>query len=103
MLERGLLLALRFTLDHYVNLRPAKLYPGVQSPLDVADVAPNGIDFVVVREGTEGPYTGNGGVLRVGTPARDRDRGRASTRGSASSAWSATPSRTARARDRAST
>lgn len=69
VLERGVLLPLRFALDHYVNLRPAKLYPGVSSPLDVARVAPDGIDFVVVREGTEGPYTGNGGALRVGTPA----------------------------------
>src|SRR4051794_15695034 len=69
VLERGLLLRLRFTLDHFVNLRPARLYPGVSSPLDVARVAPGGIDFVVVREGTEGPYTGNGGALRVGTPA----------------------------------
>src|SRR4051812_27011894 len=60
VLERGLLLRLRFTLDHFVNLRPARLYPGVSSPLDVARVAPGGIDFVVVREGTEGPYTGNG-------------------------------------------
>ncbi|HET7397733.1 MAG TPA: 3-isopropylmalate dehydrogenase [Intrasporangium sp.] len=68
VLERGVLLPLRFALDHYVNLRPAKLFPGVASPLDVARVAPDGIDFVVVREGTEGPYTGNGGVLRVGTP-----------------------------------
>ncbi|KRC89419.1 3-isopropylmalate dehydrogenase [Terrabacter sp. Root85] len=69
VLERGVLLPLRFALDHYVNLRPAKLFPGVASPLDVARVAPDGIDFVVVREGTEGPYTGNGGALRVGTPA----------------------------------
>ncbi|OFE16742.1 3-isopropylmalate dehydrogenase [Humibacillus sp. DSM 29435] len=69
VLERGVLLPLRFALDHYVNLRPAKLFPGVTSPLDVARVAPDGIDFVVVREGTEGPYTGNGGALRVGTPA----------------------------------
>jgi 3-isopropylmalate dehydrogenase len=69
VLERGVLLPLRFALDHFVNLRPAKLYPGVSSPLDVARVAPDGIDFVVVREGTEGPYTGNGGALRVGTPA----------------------------------
>jgi len=68
VLERGVLLPLRFALDHYVNLRPAKLFPGVSSPLDVARVAPDGIDFVVVREGTEGPYTGNGGALRVGTP-----------------------------------
>ncbi|MER7071328.1 3-isopropylmalate dehydrogenase [Terrabacter sp. NPDC000476] len=68
VLERGVLLPLRFALDHYVNLRPAKLFPGVASPLDVARVAPDGIDFVVVREGTEGPYTGNGGALRVGTP-----------------------------------
>ncbi|KRC31311.1 MULTISPECIES: 3-isopropylmalate dehydrogenase [Oerskovia] len=64
VLERGLLLKLRFALDHYVNLRPGKLYPGVKSPL--AD--PGEIDFVVVREGTEGPYVGNGGALRVGTP-----------------------------------
>src|SRR6478609_11382590 len=69
VLERGLLLRLRFELDHYVNLRPARLYPGVTSPLAVERVAPNGIDFVVVREGTEGPYVGNGGALRVGTPA----------------------------------
>jgi 3-isopropylmalate dehydrogenase len=69
VLERGVLLPLRFALDHYVNLRPSKLFPGVASPLDVARVAPDGIDFVVVREGTEGPYTGNGGALRVGTPA----------------------------------
>jgi 3-isopropylmalate dehydrogenase len=64
VLERGLLLTLRFALDHHVNLRPSKLYPGVQSPL-AGDPT---IDFVVVREGTEGPYTGNGGVIRVGTP-----------------------------------
>jgi 3-isopropylmalate dehydrogenase len=64
VLERGLLLKLRFALDHHVNLRPGRLYPGVSSPL--SDVS--GIDFVVVREGTEGPYTGNGGALRVGTP-----------------------------------
>src|SRR6478736_6205570 len=69
VLERGLLLRLRFTLDHFVNLRPARLYPGVTSPLAVERVAPNGIDFVVVREGTEGPYVGNGGALRAGTPA----------------------------------
>ena len=64
VLERGLLLRLRFELDHYVNLRPARLYPGVRSPL--AD--PGEIDFVVVRESTEGPYVGNGGAIRVGTP-----------------------------------
>ena len=68
VLERGVLLPIRFALDHFVNLRPATLYPGVASPLDVARVAPNGIDFVVVREGTEGPYVGNGGLLRAGTP-----------------------------------
>ena len=66
ILERGLLLKLRFELDHYVNLRPVKLLPGVKSPL--ADVTPEDIDMVVVREGTEGPYTGVGGVLRNGTP-----------------------------------
>src|SRR6476620_677171 len=64
VLERGLLLKLRFALDHHVNLRPARLYPGVATPL-AGDPA---IDFVVVREGTEGPYAGNGGVLRKGTP-----------------------------------
>ena len=64
VLERGLLLKLRFSLDHYVNLRPAKLYPGVTSPL----ANPGDVDFVVVREGTEGPYVGNGGSVRTGTP-----------------------------------
>ncbi|MEO7423089.1 MAG: 3-isopropylmalate dehydrogenase [Ornithinibacter sp.] len=68
VLERGVLLPLRFALEHYVNLRPARLYPGVPSPLAVERVAPGGIDFVVVREGTEGPYVGNGGSLRAGTP-----------------------------------
>ena len=63
VLERGLLLRLRFALDHYVNLRPGRLYPGVRSPL--AD--PGEVDFVVVREGTEGPYVGNGGTIRAGT------------------------------------
>ena len=64
ILERGLLLKMRFALDHHVNLRPSKLYPGVESPLK----NPGDIDFVVVREGTEGAYTGNGGAIRVGTP-----------------------------------
>lgn len=64
ILERGLLLRLRFELDHYVNLRPSRIYPGAVSPL----AQPGEVDFVVVREGTEGPYTGNGGALRVGTP-----------------------------------
>jgi 3-isopropylmalate dehydrogenase len=64
ILERGLLLRLRFELDHHVNLRPAKLFPGVSTPL----AGEPEIDFVVVREGTEGPYAGNGGVLRKGTP-----------------------------------
>src|SRR3954463_1966173 len=64
VLERGLLLRLRFELDHHVNLRPARLYPGVNTPL----AGEPAIDFVVVREGTEGPYAGNGGVLRKGTP-----------------------------------
>ncbi|WP_018655348.1 3-isopropylmalate dehydrogenase [Actinomadura flavalba] len=66
VLERGLLLRARFELDHYVNLRPVKLFPGVATPL--AGVGPDDIDMVVVREGTEGPYTGVGGVLRKGTP-----------------------------------
>lgn len=64
VLERGLLLRLRFELDHHINLRPGRLYPGVKSPL----AGDPKIDFVVVREGTEGPYTGNGGAIRVGTP-----------------------------------
>jgi len=67
VLERGLLLRLRFELDHYVNLRPVRLYPGVATPL--ADVRPEAVNMLVVREGTEGPYAGAGGVLRKGTPA----------------------------------
>ncbi|MEN2740665.1 3-isopropylmalate dehydrogenase [Microbacterium sp. X-17] len=63
-IERGLLLKLRFDLDHYVNLRPTKLYPGAPGPL----ASPGEVDFVVVREGTEGPYVGNGGSIRRGTP-----------------------------------
>src|SRR6201996_801536 len=66
VLERNLLLRLRFELDHYVNLRPVRLLPGVTSPL--AEGTPETIDMVVVREGTEGPYTGAGGVMRRGTP-----------------------------------
>lgn len=62
-IERGLLLKLRFSLDHYANLRPTRVYPGVPSPL--AD--PGEVDFLVVREGTEGPYVGNGGAIRQGT------------------------------------
>jgi 3-isopropylmalate dehydrogenase len=63
-IERGLLLKLRFELDHYVNLRPTKVHVDGASPL--AD--PGDVDFVVVREGTEGPYVGNGGSIRKGTP-----------------------------------
>ncbi|WP_017611354.1 3-isopropylmalate dehydrogenase [Nocardiopsis xinjiangensis] len=66
VLERGLLLKLRFDFDHYINLRPVRLFPGVSTPL--AGVAPEDIDMLVVREGTEGPYAGAGGVLRKGTP-----------------------------------
>ncbi len=65
ILERGLLLKLRFAFDHYVNLRPARLSPGVISPLATT----KGIDFIVVREGTEGAYAGAGGVLAEGTAA----------------------------------
>ena len=64
VLERGIILKLRFGLEHGVNLRPSKLYPGVSSPL----ANPGDIDFIVVREGTEGSYTGQGGTLREGTP-----------------------------------
>ncbi|MGH3430696.1 MAG: 3-isopropylmalate dehydrogenase, partial [Mycobacteriales bacterium] len=67
VLERGLLLKLRFAFDHFVNLRPSQLYPGVATPL--ADIKPGDIDMVVVREGTEGLYCGAGGVLRKGTAA----------------------------------
>ncbi|QXW93166.1 3-isopropylmalate dehydrogenase [Rothia aeria] len=62
LIEREMLLKLRFAFDHYINLRPARLYPGAVSPLS----NPGEIDFVVVREGTEGPYAGNGGTLREG-------------------------------------
>jgi 3-isopropylmalate dehydrogenase len=66
ILEKGILLRLRFELDQYVNLRPVKLYPGVECPLK--DKGPEHIDFVVVRENTEGLYAGAGGVLKKGTP-----------------------------------
>ena len=65
VLERGLLLRLRFAFDQYVNLRPARTWPGVASPL----ARPGDIDLVVVREGTQGLYAGAGGALYVGTPA----------------------------------
>ncbi len=65
VLEKGILLRLRFELDLYVNLRPVKLYPGVDTPLK--DKGPADIDFVVVRENTEGLYTGSGGFLKKGT------------------------------------
>ncbi|WP_103530147.1 3-isopropylmalate dehydrogenase [Streptomyces sp. SM11] len=65
VLERGLLLKLRFAFDHFINLRPSKLFRNTATPL----AGRPDIDFVVVREGTEGPYTGNGGSLRTGTPA----------------------------------
>ncbi|AQP46699.1 3-isopropylmalate dehydrogenase [Tessaracoccus aquimaris] len=68
LLERGLLLKLRFAFDHAVNLRPSKLYPGVPTPLAPRIVDGKDVDFVVVREGTEGLYCGNGGAVRVGTP-----------------------------------
>jgi 3-isopropylmalate dehydrogenase len=66
VLERGLLLRARFELDHHVNLRPVKLYEGVSTPL--AGKTPQDIDFIVCREGTEGPYAGAGGILRRNTP-----------------------------------
>lgn len=65
ILEKGLLLGLRFALDQYINLRPVKLYPGVWSP--IKDKTPADIDFVVVRENTEGLYSGSGGILKAGT------------------------------------
>jgi 3-isopropylmalate dehydrogenase len=66
ILEKGLLLELRFRLDQYINLRPVVLYPGVETPLK--DKKPEDIDFVVIRENTEGLYSGAGGILRQGTP-----------------------------------
>jgi 3-isopropylmalate dehydrogenase len=66
ILEKGILLTTRFELDQYINLRPIKLYPGVDTPLK--DKGPADIDFVVVRENTEGLYTGSGGFLKKGTP-----------------------------------
>jgi 3-isopropylmalate dehydrogenase len=66
ILEKGILLTTRFELDQYINLRPIKLYPGVDTPLK--DKGPADIDFVVVRENTEGLYTGSGGTLKKGTP-----------------------------------
>ena len=65
ILEKGLLLKIRFDLDQYINLRPVKLYPNVESPLK--DKGPEDIDFLVVRENTGGIYTGHGGVTREGT------------------------------------
>jgi len=67
ILERGLLLKLRFEFDQYVNLRPVRLYPGVASAL--ANVRPESVDMLVIREGTEGPYIEAGGIMRRGTPA----------------------------------
>ena len=66
ILEKGILLRLRFELDQYINLRPVKLYPNVDTPLK--DKGPEEIDFVVVRENTEGIYTGAGGFFKKGTP-----------------------------------
>ncbi len=66
ILEKGILLKLRFELDQYINLRPVKLYPGVETPLK--DKGPADIDYVVVRENTEGMYTGAGGILKKNTP-----------------------------------
>ena len=66
ILEKGILLRLRFELDQYINLRPVKLYPGVETPLK--DKGPDEIDYVVVRENTGGVYTGTGGVSMKGTP-----------------------------------
>ncbi len=87
VLERGLLLRLRFALDHHVNLRPVRLLPGVLGPLQ----GNPDIDMIVVREGTEGPYTGNGGVLRGGTPQEIATEVSVNT-AFGSRGWSGTPS-----------
>lgn len=78
VLERGLLLKLRFALDLYVNLRPVKLLPGAATPL--AGIKPDDIDMVIVRENTEGTYVGEGGVLRKGTPEEVATQGSVNTR-----------------------
>ena len=65
ILEKGILLKVRFELDLYINLRPVKLYPGVPTP--VKDKGPEEIDFIIVRENTEGLYAGIGGFLKRGT------------------------------------
>jgi 3-isopropylmalate dehydrogenase len=67
ILEKGILLKLRFELDQYINLRPVRLYPGVETPLK--DKGPSEIDYVVVRENTGGIYTGTGGISMIGTPS----------------------------------
>jgi 3-isopropylmalate dehydrogenase len=66
ILEKGILLRMRFEMDQYINLRPVKLYPGVETPLK--DKGPDDIDFAVIRENTEGLYTGAGGIFKYGTP-----------------------------------
>ena len=66
ILEKGILLKIRFELDQYINLRPVKLYPGVETPL--RDKGHEDIDFIIVRENTEGAYTGLGGIFKKGTP-----------------------------------
>ena len=73
VLERGLLLRLRFEFDQYVNLRPVRLYPGVASPL--SGLRSQAVDMLVVREGTEGPYTGTGGAIRVGNTGEAAEEG----------------------------
>ena len=78
VLEKGILLRLRFDLDQYINLRPVKLYPNVPTPL--AGKGPEDIDFVVVRENTEGTYAGEGGFLRRGTPHEIATQGSVNTR-----------------------
>ena len=66
ILEKEILLKIRFALDQYINVRPVKLYPGVDTPLK--DKGPEDIDFIVIRENTEGLYVGSGGFLKKGTP-----------------------------------
>ncbi len=65
ILEKEILLKIRFELDQYINLRPVKLYPGVETP--IKGKGPQDIDFIVVRENTEGLYVGSGGFLKKGT------------------------------------
>ena len=92
ILEKGILLRLRFELDQYINLRPVRLYPGVETP--IKDKGPKEIDYVVVRENSGDIYTGVGGILNEGHARRSGDPGQPSTPASRSTAACARRSNT---------